>query len=78
VVDIVVKAFGKAFVQSSSMLPYQGLQLGQWKLLLMKSGHHNKLVKEILAWLMFLGQLGSLDYVKLRKLPYLILRRLFL
>jgi hypothetical protein len=47
VVDIVVKAFGKAFIQSSSMLPYQELQLGQWKLLLMKSGHHNSLVQQV-------------------------------
>ncbi len=46
-VDIVVKAFGKAFIQSSSMLPYQELQLGQWKLLLMKSGHHNSSVQQV-------------------------------
>lgn len=35
-------------------------------------------MKEILAWLIFLGLLGSLDCVKLKKLPYLILLRSFL
>jgi hypothetical protein len=64
------------------MLPYQEFQLGQWKLLLMKSGHHNSLVQQVgegnPCLVDFPWSVRFLGLCKVKKLPYLILLRSFL